>query len=356
VQVSALGVVWDKEEEDAAEEMRTGKLESAEEKHGPEAVRRDQSMEPLPVQKEDKSARPMRAELRAEPVQAFTPARKGDVMFVQATPNIFGEFRVQPAKFTSPSELRSEIGDWEFEGGRVRHEEENKGSLSDSTAKAKMAAGKIAQEDLKRVQAAADKVMSENADRRTSISALGEKKDEFPERELKVEFAPAPTKHHGGFAIEPPSETVAAGTKLEMEASPKETTSLLGKGAKHEDFIGIAPAAEHSHEGYEYIEDKEVRMPRGAEEKSESDSEKQGAGNAADSMTKVDVDKLMKLVVEPLSKIDESKLPPLTAEIAFAAPAALHEPTHHVKEPKHTPHDRVPGRAEHHVNQPRNQS
>jgi hypothetical protein len=386
VRVSALGPVWDKEEAEAGE-TSTGKLESAEEKHGPAADQRDASMEPLsPVGAKSETfeparqAIPMQAEVHASPAPVtFTPARKGDVMFVQAKPMLTAELRAHPvSKIEEPSARKAEIGDWETEGGKVRMETENKGYLSDSTAEAKKEAIGVSDEELHAVQEAADHIMEQNAlDRRTSISPLEEKRDEFPERELKVEFAPAPA--HGGFALEPPSETVAAGVKLEREEAAKadESTPLLGASISFDrvrtEFADIAlegkaaeaPKAElpvkeeavelRSHEGYDRIKDKEEEMPRGADEKAEAEGEAAPSAPAKASK-QMSVNTLIKLVVEPIARIDESKLPSLTPEIAFAAPAAPHEPTHHEYHPKHTHNDRLPGRAEHYVNQPRHQS
>lgn len=341
------------------------------------------------------------------------------------------KFRIHPvSKIESPSERRSEIGDWEYEGGHVRQETSYKGSMDESTAEAKKVrflhhsthiptaltvhlkeAIGVSDEELERVAEAADRVMAQNAeDRRTSISALEEKKDEFPERELKVEFAPAPM--HGGFALEPPSETLAAGTEVALEeasAKADESTPLLhpdaNKGLARDDFADIAPEGQligaeeakeeekveavseapvqqsRSHEGYERIKDREEEMPRGAEEKTDStatatfkpssvtkpisvDTElkTEDAGKsdaeAKDTAAPTAASKQISVgtLINMIANIDESKLPPLTAEIAFAAPAALHEPTHHEYHPKHSHNDRLPGRAEHHVNQPRHRA
>lgn len=373
VRVSALGPVWEKEEE--AGETHPGKLESSEETHGPAAAKRDASMQPI----QDVGRYVIVGEPR---VRKFTPARAGDAKFVEATPSLSGEVRVEPAPIKQrESPERAEIGDWEVDGGRVRHEEEYRGHQSDSTAKAKKLASGVTQEQLNRVAAAADKIMAQRAEptprpapktptggvrleeaRRTSISPSEVKADEFAEHELLMEFAPTPKS--GGFAIKPPSETVAAGTKVEEEekkerlaerkrdAKSSELTPLLHRGETREDYSAIVPA----HKGYEPIEEeKEEKLPRGAEEKSESDAERKGAGDASEPIDKdKQVETLMKLVVEPLSKIDESKLPALTPEIAFSAPAAPHQPRRNKgrRAPKHTQHDRVPGRAEHHVNQP----
>lgn len=105
VSVSALGPVWEKDEaEEKVGDMNTGKLESAEEKHGPASETRDTAMEPLAPVGGDKKAKvnfdparqsvPMSAGFQPQWTSVnFTPARKGDVMFVQANPTLSAEVR-----------------------------------------------------------------------------------------------------------------------------------------------------------------------------------------------------------------------------------------------------------------------
>ena len=82
VRVSALGPVWEKEEE--AEETRPGKLESAEETHGPAAAKREATMKPIQdIGRYVSAGQPQ--------VRKFAPPREGQVMFAEATPSISGE-------------------------------------------------------------------------------------------------------------------------------------------------------------------------------------------------------------------------------------------------------------------------
>jgi hypothetical protein len=151
--------------------------------------------------------------------------------------------------------------------------------------------------DLKRVQAEADKVMAQSAaDRRTSVSVL--------------------------------SAVPSDGPKLKSKSK---------KNKQQSKAIDVVASDVARREAYEEIPDRD-RKPA---EKVDRKGAQVADGN------------LLAEILEKLNAIDESKLPKLTPEIAFAAPAEVHVSRghHDPLAPKHQLHDHAP--AAHEVHQPR---
>jgi len=150
--------------------------------------------------------------------------------------------------------------------------------------------------DLKRVQAEADKVMAQSAaDRRTSVSVL--------------------------------SAVPSDGPKLKSKSK---------KNKQQSKDIDVVASDVARREAYEEITDRDRKPAEKVDRKAQ----------VADGIMMADI-------LEKLNAIDESKLPKLTPEIAFAAPAEAHVSRghHDPLAPKHQLNNHAP--AAHEVHQPR---
>jgi len=155
--------------------------------------------------------------------------------------------------------------------------------------------------DLKRVQAEADRVMAQSAaDRRTSVSVLS--------------------------AV--PSDGQKSKSKSKKNKQQSKDIDVVASDVVASDVA--------RREAYEEITDRDRKPAEKVDRKAQ----------VADGIMMADI-------LEKLNAIDESKLPKLTPEIAFAAPAEAHVSRghHDPLAPKHQLHNHAP--APHEVHQPR---